>query len=167
LLGLSDEPASGGASGQITVFSWVTSLPQRGRAASASALACRRSGAMGRRRAAFRSTPPKRNCVAGWRRRHRARPSAAAQSTSLRPRNAGTHGRDGAWPWESTTRLAPGEPRCSHHRRRGRSVRREFFEIAIGQIGDHPGESFERCQPLDIAGPDVVNERVRVAMQIE
>ena len=44
---------------------------------------------------------------------------------------------------------------------------RELFEIAIGQIGDDPIESFERCQPLDIAGPDVVNERVRVAMQIE
>ena len=46
-------------------------------------------------------------------------------------------------------------------------VRRELFEIAIRQIGDDPSESFERCQPADIAGPDVVNERVRVAMQIE
>jgi hypothetical protein len=37
-------------------------------------------------------------------------------------------------------------------------MRRQLFEIAIGQIGDDPSESFERCQPADIAGPDVVNE---------
>ena len=48
-----------------------------------------------------------------------------------------------------------------------RQMRRQLGEIAIGQVGDHPSESFERCQPADIAGPDVVNERVRIAMQIE
>jgi hypothetical protein len=41
-------------------------------------------------------------------------------------------------------------------------MRRKLFEIAIGQIGDDPSESFERCQPADIADPDVVNERVRL-----
>ena len=46
-------------------------------------------------------------------------------------------------------------------------MRRELFEIAIGQIGNDPIESFERCQPADIARFDVVNEGVRVAMQIE
>ena len=46
-------------------------------------------------------------------------------------------------------------------------MRRQLFEIAIGQIGDDPGESFERRQPPDIASSDVMNERVRVAMQIE
>jgi hypothetical protein len=46
-------------------------------------------------------------------------------------------------------------------------MRRQPFEIAIGQIGDDPSESFERCEPTDIAGPDIVNERVRVAMQVE
>ncbi len=46
-------------------------------------------------------------------------------------------------------------------------VRGELFEIAIGQIGDDRSESFERCQPADVDGPDVMNERVCVAMQIE
>ena len=46
-------------------------------------------------------------------------------------------------------------------------MRRQLFEIAIGQISDDPGKSFERCQPADIASPDVVDEWLRVAMQIE
>ena len=46
-------------------------------------------------------------------------------------------------------------------------VRRQLFEISIRQIGDDPSESFERRELADIAGPDVVNEWVRVAMQIE
>ena len=44
---------------------------------------------------------------------------------------------------------------------------RQLLEIAIGQIGDDPGESFERCQSADISNSDVGYERVRVAIQIE
>ena len=44
-------------------------------------------------------------------------------------------------------------------------MRRELFEIPIGQIGDHPSESFERRQPADIARFDVVNEGVRVGWE--
>jgi hypothetical protein len=30
-------------------------------------------------------------------------------------------------------------------------MRRQLLEVATGQIGDDPGESFERCQSADIS----------------
>ena len=44
---------------------------------------------------------------------------------------------------------------------------RQLLEIAIGQIGDDTRESFERCQSADISNSDVVNEQLRVTIQIE
>ena len=75
-VGLADSGFAGGAPGQITVFSWVMSLPQAGRAASVSAPACRRSGATGRRCAAPRSTLPTQSCAGAMRCLELAPPSA-------------------------------------------------------------------------------------------
>jgi hypothetical protein len=63
------------------------------------------------------------------------------------------------------------DPLCANQERHATTItgpeadqmRRQLLKIAIRQIGDDPGESFERRQPTDIADADVVNERVHVA----
>jgi len=46
-------------------------------------------------------------------------------------------------------------------------MRRQFLEIAVGQVGHHEVEALERRELTDVAYPDVVNERIHVAAQVK
>ncbi len=168
----SDSSFAGGASGQITVSTRSCPFLKEGelhRLPLRLADEAEPWVADARRSAPHR---PSRGCVAGWRRHHRARPQrAAARSTITAPAKCGcSWTRRLAGAAESNpTRLAPGERRRSdrEHRAASDAPSARTERSRIGEVGDHPSESFERCQPADIADLDVLDERVRIAMQIE
>ena len=167
MLGLGDEPASGGASGQITVFSWSFPFLKQG---ELHRLPLRLAGKPEPRVAdARRRAPHSPGKVV---------PRRCAVLNSLHPA------------WSRRQHHSTGEVRMLVHQSAARfwddplgtdqerhaaaitdaeadQMCRQLLEIALGQIGDDPGESFERCQSADISNSDVVNERVRVAIQIE
>ena len=102
-------------------FSWVMSLPRTGRAASASAPACGRSGATGRRCAALRSTRPRQSCAAAMRCLEFLPPTAVLPSTSPRRRNGGARAPTSGALLGRSTRSEPAAPRRNDHGHRGRS----------------------------------------------
>ena len=145
MLALGDEPASGGASGHIAVFSWSFPLPQTGRAASASAPACRLNRSQGsadaRRRAPHSpgKVVPGRCAVL-----NSAPPSAVSPSTSQRPAKVRMLVHQSAARFWDDPALGTDQER---HRRpaitdaEADQMCRQLLEIAIGsKSGDDPGK---------------------------
>ena len=153
--------------GPDNCFQLVISLPQTGRAASGFPPACRQTGAKGRRCAPPRSPHSPGKVV----------PGRCAVLNSLHP----------AWSrrqhhsaWRSEDARAPvcgallDDPLGTDQERHAAAITDaeadQMFASSsrsLWEIGDDPGESFERCQSADISNSDVVNQRVRVAIQIE